>query len=341
MAEQEIANVDSRAAEQAAHFKEVFQNIRSEVTKMMVGQPEVVDGVLTALIAGGHVLLEGVPGLGKTMLVRCLSDAVSVQFSRIQFTPDMMPADIQGTMVLTETASGAHELSFQEGPLIANLILADEINRATPKTQSALLEAMQERQVTVGNRTIQLDEPYCVMATQNPVEQEGTYPLPEAQLDRFLFKLLVDYPEENEYYEIIDRTTGTTDVEISHVTDGSEIVRLRETARAVAVPTAAKTYAIRLVMATQPNSAYATDKTNAYVSLGSSPRGVQGLMLAAKVQAILNDRFSISTDDIKAVTYPVLRHRIILNFQAQASNVTPDSIIEDILEQVKLPRSVD
>ncbi|MCY4142533.1 MAG: MoxR family ATPase [Gammaproteobacteria bacterium] len=341
MAEQQITNEDPRAAEQAAHFKEVFQNIRTEVTKMMVGQPEVVDGVLTALIAGGHVLLEGVPGLGKTMLVRCLSDAVSVQFSRIQFTPDMMPADIQGTMILTETASGAHELSFQEGPLIANLILADEINRATPKTQSALLEAMQERQVTVGNRTIQLEEPYCVMATQNPVEQEGTYPLPEAQLDRFLFKLLVDYPEENEYYEIIDRTTGTTEVEINHITDGAEIVKLREIARAVAVPTAAKTYAIRLVMATQPNSAYSTDKSNAYVSLGSSPRGVQGLMLAAKVHAILNDRFSISTDDIKAVAYPVLRHRVILNFQAQASNVTPDSIIDDILEQVKLPRSVD
>ncbi|MXW55082.1 MAG: MoxR family ATPase [Gammaproteobacteria bacterium] len=341
MAEQATTNVDSRAAEQAAHFKSVFQDIRSEVNKMMVGQPTVVDGVLTALMAGGHVLLEGVPGLGKTMLVRCLSDAVSVKFSRIQFTPDMMPADIQGTMVLTETASGAHELSFQEGPLIANLVLADEINRATPKTQSALLEAMQERQVTVGNRTLTLDEPYCVMATQNPVEQEGTYPLPEAQLDRFLFKLLVDYPEENEYYEIIDRTTGTEDVDISHITDGAEIVKLREIARAVAVPTTAKTYAIRLVMATQPNSSYATDKTTAYVSLGSSPRGVQGLMLAAKVQAILNDRYSISTDDIKAVAYPVLRHRIILNFQAQASNVTPDSIIEDILEQVKLPRSVD
>ncbi|MCY3884115.1 MAG: MoxR family ATPase [Gammaproteobacteria bacterium] len=341
MAEQATTNVDSRAAEQAAHFKSVFQDIRTEVTKMMVGQPTVVDGVLTALVAGGHVLLEGVPGLGKTMLVRCLSDAVSVKFSRIQFTPDMMPADIQGTMVLTETASGAHELSFQEGPLIANLILADEINRATPKTQSALLEAMQERQVTVGNRTLTLEEPYCVMATQNPVEQEGTYPLPEAQLDRFLFKLLVDYPEENEYYEIIDRTTGTEEVEINHITDGAEIVKLREIARAVAVPTTAKTYAIRLVMATQPNSAYATDKTNAYVSLGSSPRGVQGLMLAAKVQAILNDRFSISTDDIKAVAYPVLRHRVILNFQAQASNVTPDSIIDDILEQVKLPRSVD
>lgn len=341
MAEQASTAVDSHAAEQAAHFKAIFENIRSEVTKMMVGQPTVVDGVLTALVAGGHVLLEGVPGLGKTMLVRCLSDAVSVKFSRIQFTPDMMPADIQGTMVLTETASGAHELSFQEGPLIANLVLADEINRATPKTQSALLEAMQERQVTVGNRTLELEEPYCVMATQNPVEQEGTYPLPEAQLDRFLFKLLVDYPEENEYYEIIDRTTGVDEVEINHVTDGAEIVKLRDIARAVAVPSSVKTYAIRLVMATQPNSAYATDKTNAYVSLGSSPRGVQGLMLAAKVQAILNDRFSISTDDIKSVAYPVLRHRVILNFQAQASNVTPDSIIDDILEQVKLPRSVD
>ncbi len=341
MAEQDVAQVNSGAAEQAAQFKEAFENIRSEVNKMMVGQASVVDGVLTALVAGGHVLLEGVPGLGKTMLVRCLSEAVNLKFSRIQFTPDMMPADIQGTMVLTETASGAHELNFQEGPIVANLVLADEINRATPKTQSALLEAMQERQVTVGNRTIELDEPYCVMATQNPVEQEGTYPLPEAQLDRFLFKLIVDYPEEEEYYEIIDRTTGSSEVDINHVTTGANIVSLRETARAVAVPQAAKTYAIRLVMATQPQSAYATDQTNAYVSLGSSPRGVQGLMLGAKVQAILNDRFSISTDDIKTVALPVLRHRVILNFQAQASNVSPDSIIGDILEQVKVPRSVD
>ena len=340
MAETNLAT-DSNAAQQVAQFKETFESVRSEINKMMVGQAGVVNGVLTALVAGGHVLLEGVPGLGKTMLVRCLSEAVSVKFSRIQFTPDMMPADIQGTMILSETASGAHELEFQEGPIVANLVLADEINRATPKTQSALLEAMQERQVTVGTRTITLEEPYCVMATQNPVEQEGTYPLPEAQLDRFLFKLIVDYPEENEYYEIIDRTTGSDEVEIEHVTDGASIVRMREVARAVAVPDAAKTYAIRLVMATQPNSSYATDKTNAYVSLGSSPRGVQGLMLAAKVQAILNDRFSISTDDIKTVAKAVLRHRVIPNFQAQASNVTSDSIIEDILEHVKLPRSVD
>ena len=341
MAEQDLLNENSIASEQATKFKATFQSIRDEVNKMMVGQADVVEGVLTALMAGGHVLLEGVPGLGKTMLVRCLSEAVNLKFSRIQFTPDMMPADIQGTMVLTETSSGGHELNFQEGPLIANLVLADEINRATPKTQSALLEAMQERQVTVGNRTIQLEEPYCVMATQNPVEQEGTYPLPEAQLDRFLFKLVVGYPEEHEYHDIIDRTTGTTDTEIAHVADGASILELREIARSVAVPSASKTYAIRLVMATQPGSQYAPESVNKYASLGSSPRGAQGLMLAGKVQALLNDRFAVSTDDIKAVALSVLRHRLLLNFQAQASSVSTDSLIEEILDQVKTPRAVD
>ena len=341
MAEQEIIEGTHDAAEQVTQFNRVFQSIRDEVNKMMVGQADVVDGVLTALMAGGHVLLEGVPGLGKTMLVRCLSEAVNLEFSRIQFTPDMMPADIQGTMVLTETDAGGHELNFQQGPLIANLILADEINRATPKTQSALLEAMQERQVTVGNRTIRLEEPYCVMATQNPVEQEGTYPLPEAQLDRFLFKLIVGYPQEHEYHDIIDRTTGTTESEIAHVADGASILELREIARSVAVPSASKTYAIRLIMASQPGSSYTPESVAKYVSLGSSPRGVQGLMLAGKVQALLNDRYAVSTDDIKAVALPVLRHRLLLNFQAQAGNVSTDSLIHDILDHVKVPRAVD
>ena len=324
----------------ATRFKEVFDDVKTEVGKMIVGQHHVVDGVLTALLTGGHVLLEGVPGLGKTMLVKALSDAVNLEFSRIQFTPDMMPADIQGTMVLMEAESGGHELTFQQGPLVANLVLADEINRATPKTQSALLEAMQERQITVGNRTLALEEPYCVMATQNPVEQEGTYPLPEAQLDRFLFKLLVGYPGEDEYTEIIDRTTGADTVEISHVADNESILELRETARAVAVPEVAKTYAIRLVIATQPDSTYAPAGINDYVALGSSPRGVQGLMLAGKVQALLNGRFAVSTDDIKAVVLPVLRHRLVLNFQAQANNVSPDELLTDVLGSVKLPHSV-
>ena len=341
MANPETTQVDSAVAAQAGHFKQVFHEIRAEIQKMMVGQTAVIDGVLTALLAGGHVLLEGVPGLGKTMIVRCLSDAVHLNFSRIQFTPDMMPADIQGTMVLTETSGGGHELTFQQGPLISNLILADEINRATPKTQSALLEAMQEKQVTVGSRTIILDEPYCVMATQNPIEQEGTYPLPEAQLDRFLFKLVVGYPEEHEYAEIVDRTTGSETVDIKPVTDGKTILELREVARAVAVPQNVKSYAVQLVMATQPESRYAPESVSKYTLLGSSPRGVQGLMLAGKVQALLNDRFAVSTDDVKTVAHGVLRHRLILNFQAQASNVTPDRLIDDILEQVKTPHAVN
>ncbi|MCY3627300.1 MAG: MoxR family ATPase [Gammaproteobacteria bacterium] len=336
-----MAEQSSAVASQAAHFKEVFYKIRAEVNKMMVGQSDVIDGVLTALLAGGHVLLEGVPGLGKTMIVRCLSDAVHLGFSRIQFTPDMMPADIQGTMVLTETEGGGHELNFQQGPLISNLILADEINRATPKTQSALLEAMQEKQVTVGSRTIRLDEPYCVMATQNPVEQEGTYPLPEAQLDRFLFKLIVGYPEEHEYGDIVDRTTGSEEVVIDPVATGADILSLREIARSVAVPSDTKSYAIKLVIATQPQSKYAPESVNKYTLLGSSPRGVQGLMLAGKVQALLNDRFAVSTDDVKKIAHDVLRHRLILNFQAQASNVTTDTLIDDILSHVKTPHAVN
>lgn len=336
-----MAEQSSAVASQAAHFKEVFSKIRAEVNKMMVGQSDVIDGVLTALLAGGHVLLEGVPGLGKTMIVRCLSDAVHLGFSRIQFTPDMMPADIQGTMVLTETEGGGHELNFQQGPLISNLILADEINRATPKTQSALLEAMQEKQVTVGSRTIRLDEPYCVMATQNPVEQEGTYPLPEAQLDRFLFKLIVGYPEEHEYGDIVDRTTGSEEVVIDPVATGADILSLREIARSVAVPSDTKSYAIKLVIATQPQSKYAPESVNKYTLLGSSPRGVQGLMLAGKVQALLNDRFAVSTDDVKKIAHDVLRHRLILNFQAQASNVTTDTLIDDILSHVKTPHAVN
>ena len=325
----------------AAEFKATCQRLKAEVGKMMVGQEHVVDGAITALLVGGHVLLEGVPGLGKTLLVRCLSEALHLRFSRIQFTPDMMPADIQGTTVLTETAGGGHELSFQEGPLVANLVLADEINRATPKTQSALLEAMQERQITVGRRTIPLAEPYCVMATQNPVEQEGTYPLPEAQLDRFLLKLLVGYPEEREYHAILDRTTGAEAVRMEPVTDGDEIVKLRQVARAVAEPEAARSYAVRLVMATQPGGEAAVEAVTANVSLGASPRGVQGLILAGKVRALLDDRFAVSTDDIAAVALPVLRHRVLLNFRAQAGNVSADDVLGEVLQAVKRPHAVE
>ena len=328
------------AAEQAQRFRVIFERVRSELAKVVVGQQAVVDGVLTALATGGHVLLEGVPGIGKTLLVRTLGEALTLDFSRIQFTPDLMPADIQGTMVLVEKEGGGHELQFQQGPLIANLVLADEINRATPKTQSALLEAMQEKQISIGERVIKLDEPYCVMATQNPVEQEGTYPLPEAQLDRFLLKLLVSYPQEDEYASIIDRTTGANDPVATQVATPEDIREMGNIAREVAVPEATKTYVVRLIMATQPGSEYAPEIVNDNVSVGSSPRGAQALILTGKVQALLNDRYAVSTDDIKRVLFDATRHRLVLNFRAQANRVTADDILKEVLESVAVPHSV-
>ena len=322
------------AREKPEEFKSVFRAIRDQVRRMMVGQQDVIDGVLTALMAGGHVLLEGVPGLGKTMLINSISRAVDLPFSRIQFTPDMMPADIIGTTMLTEAEGGGHELTFQQGPIVANLVLADEINRATPKTQSALLEVMQERQVTVGRRTLKMPEPFCVMATQNPVDQEGTYPLPEAQLDRFLFKLLVGYPTEAEYHASLGRTTGGEAVAIDAVTDAATLCRLRDVVRQVPVPEVAKSYAIRLVMATQPGSAYAPESVQRGVALGASPRGVQSLILAAKVQCLLDDRFAVSCDDIAAVARPVLRHRVIVNYQAMARGNGIETFIDDIMRVV-------
>jgi len=328
------ANSDA-AREAAARFTATYDKIKTEIGRIMVGQDEIVEGVLTALFAGGHVLLEGVPGLGKTMLVRTLGEAVDLGFSRIQFTPDMMPADIQGTQVLVEGEGGGHELEFREGPLVSNLVLADEINRATPKTQSALLEAMQERQITVGRRTIKLDEPYCVMATQNPVEQEGTYPLPEAQLDRFLLKLVIGYPQESDYAAILDRTTGSDDVAINAVSTGAEINALREVVRAVPVPEHAKTHAIRLVMATQPGSDYATPEVNEYVSLGASPRGAQALLLVGKVKALLDGRFAVSTQDLDAAAKSVLRHRVMINFHALSAGITTDALIDGVTQSLR------
>ncbi len=325
------------AREAAASFREVHDKIKTQVGRMMVGQENVVDGVLSALFAGGHVLLEGVPGLGKTMLVRSLGEAVHLDFSRIQFTPDMMPADIQGAQILVETEGGGHELQFEQGPLISNLVLADEINRATPKTQSALLEAMQEKQITIGRRTIKLDEPYCVMATQNPVEQEGTYPLPEAQLDRFLYKLIVHYPTESEYHEILARTTGSSNVQIDPVSAGDEILKMREVVRAVPVPDFAQAHAVRLVMATQPTVDFSPELIKTNVALGSSPRGAQALLLGSKVKALLAGRFSVSCDDIRGVAHDVLRHRVIVNFQGQADGITPDDIVDSVLAAIQPP----
>jgi MoxR-like ATPase len=297
----------------------------------------VIDSVLTALFAGGHVLLEGVPGIGKTLLVHSLGETLDLAFSRIQFTPDLMPSDVRGAEILVETQGGGHELRFQPGPIVSNLVLADEINRATPKTQSAMLEAMQERQVTIGERTIKLDEPYCVMATQNPVEQEGTYPLPEAQLDRFLLKVVVGYPKEEEYLHILNLTTGSSTEKLSAVSNGAEVLELRQTVRDVPVPESAQQHAVRLVMATQPDSEYAPELVRNSVSLGSSPRGAQALILAAKVHALLAGRYAVAPEDIRAVALPCLRHRVLLSFQGQADGVGADQVVAAVLEALPLP----
>lgn len=335
-----IETQELTAGQRADEFRVVFGRVKDEVSRVIIGQDEVIDRVLSALMAGGHVLLEGVPGLGKTMLVRSLSEALDLHFSRIQFTPDMMPADIRGTDVLTEVEPGRNELFFQQGPIVSNLVLADEINRATPKTQSALLEAMQEKQITVGNKTIRMEEPYTVMATQNPVEQEGTYPLPEAQLDRFLFKIVLGYPKETDYYRILDLTTGAQKPTISPVCQAQDVKRMQSIVREVEVPDLAKVYAVRLVMATQPESEFAPDIVNTNVELGSSPRGAQGLLLAAKVQALLGGRFAVSCDDIASIALPVLRHRMVLNFRAQANRISDVELVERILEAVPHPHSV-
>lgn len=322
------------AKEQAAKAAELFRNIREEIGRVFVGQTTVVDFVLYTMLAGGHVLLEGVPGLGKTLLVRTLADAVHVPMSRIQFTPDLMPADITGTTVLTESATGGHELKFQAGPLVASVILADEINRATPKTQSALLEAMQEGQVSVAGRTIQLPQPFIVLATQNPVEQEGTYPLPEAQLDRFICKLIVNYPTEAELDGILTRTTGSHKSAVKTQFSGADVLTARQTVRDVPAAKQVRTYAIRLTMATQPDQATAPDSVKRYVQFGAGPRAAQALLLLAKARALVDGRFAASCDDVRAVALPVLRHRLVLNFAGLAERVSPDTIVSKIIEAV-------
>ena len=320
------------AREAAEEFRKVHAAIRQEVARMMVGQEAVVEGVLTALFASGHVLLEGVPGLGKTLLVSSIGKAIDLSFSRIQFTPDMMPADIRGTNVLSEDASGGTKIEFQAGPLVANLVLADEINRATPRTQAALLESMQEKQISVGNRTIKLDEPFCVMATQNPVEQEGTYPLPEAQLDRFLFKLVVGYPKEEDYRTILRRTTANDQIELNAVSDAQTVLQMRSVVRAVPVPEHVESEAIQMVMATQPGNQYSSKLVNDVVALGASPRGVQALILAGKVRALREGRFAVAGEDLRAVAPDVLRHRVLVNFQGLSDGITADDVVQEVLK---------
>jgi MoxR-like ATPase len=291
--------------------------------------------VLTCLFVGGHALLEGVPGLGKTLLVRTLSQVLDLKFNRVQFTPDLMPSDIIGTNIISEMPDGRRAFSFQPGPLFAQIVLADEINRATPKTQSALLEAMQEHSITVGGTIHRLDEPFFVMATQNPIEQEGTYPLPEAQLDRFFFKLIVNYSGREEMATILDRTTRNEWPQPSKVMDGQEIRTWQGLVREVLVAAPVQDYAIRLVMATHPQGEFATGETNRYLRFGASPRGAQALVLSAKVRALLQGRFNVSFEDIRSMYLPALRHRVLLNFEAQAENIPSDQVLASILNEVK------
>ena len=314
----------------AAWFRETFDGIRVELGKVIVGQDEIVDGVLMGLAANGHVLLEGMPGLGKTLLVRSLSQVLHLSFSRIQFTPDLMPADVTGTNVL----SGG-QFEFRRGPIFAHLVLADEINRATPKTQSAMLEAMQERSVTVGGHRHTLDEPFLVMATQNPIEQEGTYPLPEAQLDRFFLKLLVPSPSRAELTEIVHRTTGSVEAELAPVADREAVLRMRQVVREVAVADPVLQYALSYVLGTQPDSPEAAPVAQRYLRYGSSPRGAQALITAGKIVALRAERFNVAKEDIKRVAKATLRHRIGLNFEAEADGITPDAVIEQLVEHVE------
>lgn len=317
----------------AEDFREEFGKVRAEVAKVIVGNEAIIDGVLTSLFAGGHCLLEGVPGLGKTMLVRTLSEALDLEFSRIQFTPDLMPADIIGTNMIVEDDAGQREFRFRPGPIFANILLADEINRATPKTQSALLEAMQEHTVSVARTVHRLEEPFFVLATQNPLEMEGTYSLPEAQLDRFFFKLWVEYPTHEDLTTILDRTTKRETPRGEKVMDGHTILKWQGFVRDVAVAPQVTDYVVRLVLATQPRSPQAPEMVNNYVRYGSSPRGAQALLLAGKVNALREGRYNVSFEDIRKAALPALRHRVLLNFEAEADGVRSDQIINDMLER--------
>lgn len=311
-----------------------LNRVREEIAKVIVGQREVVDGVLICLLAGGHVLLEGVPGLGKTTLLRTLSRVLHLKYSRIQFTPDLMPGDIVGSMVMENDERGAKALRFQAGPIFANLVLADEINRATPKTQSALLEAMQERTVTSGTTTHHLDLPFLVMATQNPIEMEGTYPLPEAQLDRFLMKILVRYPSRQELNRIVEYTIQRDDRALDTQIDRDGILELRKVCREVLVAPHVRDYAVDLVMATQPGTEQTHPAAAKYIRYGSSPRGAQALVECGRVLALMRGRFQLSTEDVRDVAHGVLRHRIILNFDAHADGQTTETVLDQIVSSV-------
>jgi MoxR-like ATPase len=315
-------------------FRDRFVRITQEVGRRIVGHEEVVNLTVTSLLAGGHVLLEGIPGVGKTSLVHTLADVLHLTFSRIQFTPDLMPADIVGTNIVQEHSHGGTFFEFQPGPIFANVVLADEINRATPKTQSALLEAMQDVSVSVGKTTYQLDQPFLVLATQNPLEMEGTYPLPEAQLDRFFFKLKVMYPPEEAMHEILERTTTDSTTAVTRVVDKPELLEMRRVARSVPIARPVQGYAIRLTLGSHPDSPYATPLVKRYVRYGASPRAAQALVLAGKIQALNRGQAFVAIDDIRRVALPALRHRLLLNFEGEADEVSTDTIVNELLATV-------
>jgi MoxR-like ATPase len=312
-------------------FQAKIGRLREEIGKVMVGNREVIDGALTCMLAGSHALLEGVPGLGKTVLVKTMAEALKLRFSRVQFTPDLMPADIIGTTVIDEDAKGGKVFEFRKGPIFANIVLADEINRATPKTQSALLEAMQEHRVTVAKTTYAIEEPFFVLATQNPLEMEGTYPLPEAQLDRFFFKLNVTFPSRDELHSILDRTTGGHDPVVEPVLSREDVIGMQRLVREVPVARHVQDFVIRVLEATHPDNKEATDLTRRFVRFGASPRGAQSVLLAAKIRALFEGRFAASIDDVRKVCFPALRHRVLLNFEGEAEGVKTDQVIEEIL----------
>jgi MoxR-like ATPase len=327
-------NVADGLQQRAEQFVARYGAVREEISRVIVGHEDIVHGILTCLFVGGHCLLEGVPGLGKTLLVRTLAKTLDLDFSRIQFTPDLMPADILGTNMVMESPEGKRFFEFQRGPIFTQVCLADEINRATPKTQSAMLETMQEGSVSVAGQVFQLKQPFLVMATQNPIEQEGTYPLPEAQLDRFFFKLVVGYSSREELSTIVDRTTRGARIEARKIMDGAEILQWQQLVREVILAPHVQDYLIRLVLATHPQGALALPITNKYLRWGSSPRGAQAIALASKVRALLEGRYNVSFEDVRRVYLPALRHRVLLNFEAQAEQIDADQVLLEILEKV-------
>ncbi|MDP4094692.1 MAG: MoxR family ATPase [Bacillota bacterium] len=322
-------------SKEVSNVIETIGRIENEISKQMVGQKDLIRQVLICILSGGNVLLEGVPGLGKTRLIKTLGKVLDLKFSRIQFTPDLMPADVVGTNIITKSGGDEGMFRFQPGPVFSNIVLADEINRATPKTQSALLEAMQEQTVTVGNTTYKMPQPFFVLATQNPIEMEGTYPLPEAQMDRFLFKLNVPFPSLGELMDIVAMTTGNLEEELDKVSSGQEILAMRAVAREIPVAKPVLEYALKLILATHPDSEYSPAAAKKYIRFGSSPRGAQAVISAARIRAILDGRYNVAYDDIKYVAYPALRHRLFLNFEGMSEGITTDQVITEIIKALE------